>query len=59
MPSLGIAELVIILMIVVLLFGATRLGKLGKGLGEGIKNFKDSVGSSSEAEENQGDENKA
>lgn len=36
----GIQELVVILLIVIVLFGATRLPQLGKGLGEGISNFK-------------------
>ena len=40
MFGLGIWELLIILGIVVLLFGATRLPELGAGLGKGIKNFK-------------------
>jgi sec-independent protein translocase protein TatA len=35
-------ELVIILLIVVVLFGASRLPQLGKGLGEGIRSFKKS-----------------
>ena len=38
--GLGFQELVVILLIVVVLFGATRLPQLGKGLGEGISNFK-------------------
>jgi sec-independent protein translocase protein TatA len=33
-------ELLAILGIVVILFGATRIPQLGKGLGEGIRNFK-------------------
>jgi sec-independent protein translocase protein TatA len=33
-------ELVLILVIVVVLFGATRLPQLGRGIGEGIKNLK-------------------
>jgi len=41
--SLGVPELLIILAIVVLIFGVNKLPRLGKGLGEGIKNFKDSV----------------
>jgi len=41
--SLGLPELLIILAIVVLIFGVNKLPRLGKGLGEGIKNFKDSV----------------
>lgn len=37
---LGFQELVIILLIVVVLFGASRLPQLGRGLGEAISNFK-------------------
>jgi len=40
MPNLGGPELLIILAIVMLLFGATRLPKLGKGLGQSIRGFK-------------------
>ena len=40
MPSLGVPELVIIFLIVILLFGASRLPQIGKGLGEGIRFFK-------------------
>lgn len=40
MPSLGAPELMIIFLIVILLFGATRLPQIGKGIGEGIRNFK-------------------
>ncbi len=36
----GLMELAIIVGAIVLLFGATKLPKLGKGLGEGIRNFK-------------------
>ena len=52
--SLGLPELLIILAIVVLIFGVNKLPRLGKGLGEGIRNFKDSVktGKDDEAEEN-------
>ncbi len=41
--SLGLPELLIILAIVVLIFGVNKLPRLGKGLGEGIRNFKDSI----------------
>jgi sec-independent protein translocase protein TatA len=40
MFGLGAGELLIVLGIVVLLFGATRLPQIGKGLGEGIRNFR-------------------
>jgi sec-independent protein translocase protein TatA len=41
--SLGVPELLIILFIVILVFGASRLPELGKGIGRGIKNFKDAT----------------
>ena len=41
--SIGIPELLIILVIILLLFGASRLPEIGRGLGKGIKNFKEST----------------
>ncbi len=43
MFGLGATELIIILVIVVILFGARRLPEIGKGVGEAIKNFKKST----------------
>ena len=43
MGRIGIPELLIILLIVILIFGASRLPELGKGIGKGIKNFKDAT----------------
>ena len=43
MGGLGMPELLIIFVIVVIIFGASRLPQLGKGLGEGIRNFKHSI----------------
>jgi len=40
MPNLGFSELIVIFLIVVVLFGASRLPQLGRGLGEGISNFR-------------------
>ena len=41
--GVGFQEVLLILLIVVLIFGASRIPELGKGLGEGIKNFKKGV----------------
>ena len=43
MGSLGLPELLVILVIVVLIFGANRLPQLGKGVGSAIKNFKEGI----------------
>ena len=44
MPGkLGLPEILLILAVALLLFGPSKLASLGKGLGEGIKNFKSSV----------------
>ena len=43
MGSLGLPELLVILVIVVLIFGANRLPQLGKGVGSAIKNFKEGM----------------
>jgi sec-independent protein translocase protein TatA len=45
---LGLPEMLIILAIVILIFGANRLPELGKGIGAGIKNFKSSMKESTE-----------
>jgi len=55
MPNIGLPELAIILVIVLLLFGATRLPKLGKSMGQGIRGFKDGL---NEAVKDEDDETK-
>lgn len=40
MPNLGFGELVIVLLIVMLIFGAGRLPQIGEGLGRAIRNLK-------------------
>ena len=48
MPSLGPTELIIVLVIVIVLFGAGRIGKIAGELGSGIRAFKESVQQSDE-----------
>ena len=50
-PTLGPMELIIILIIVVLIFGVNKIPQLGKGIGEGIRNFKSSIKSVHDDEE--------
>lgn len=40
---LGLPELAIILVIIILIFGANRLPEIGRGIGKGIRNFKEST----------------
>ena len=41
--SIGFPELVVILVVAVLLFGGKKIPEVAKGLGEGIKNFKNAL----------------
>ena len=41
MGRIGLPELLIILVIIIQIFGANRLPEIGKGIGKGIRNFKD------------------
>ena len=52
MPSIGPLELIIILAIVVVLFGATRIGDIGKGMGRGIREFRKELREGQEEEAN-------
>jgi sec-independent protein translocase protein TatA len=40
---LGLPEMIVILFIVILIFGANRLPEIGRGIGKGIRNFKEST----------------
>jgi sec-independent protein translocase protein TatA len=51
MGPLGMTEILIILLIVILLFGARRIPELAKGLGEGIRNFKTGMHGKGEIED--------
>jgi sec-independent protein translocase protein TatA len=48
MGRIGLPELLIILAIVIVIFGANRLPGLGKGIGSAIRNFKDEMGGNDE-----------
>jgi sec-independent protein translocase protein TatA len=51
MGRIGMPELLIILAIVIVIFGANRLPGLGRGIGSAIKNFKDEMGSRKDDDE--------
>jgi sec-independent protein translocase protein TatA len=57
--GMGFGELVLILVIVVVVFGATKLPQLGDGLGKAIKNFKRAVTSANEIDVSPGADKKA
>ena len=43
MRNIGLPELLVILLVAVVLFGGKKIPELAKGLGEGIKNFKNAI----------------
>ena len=51
MAGLGVTELVVILVILLLLFGSTRLPQLAKGMGKSIREFKKGVSEGEEDKE--------
>ncbi len=57
MFGLGATELIIILVIVVILFGASRLPEIGRGIGEAIQNFKKSTSENPEIDVTPGKNN--
>jgi len=52
MFRLGVPELLIIAILVLFLFGGKKLPEMGKGIGEGIKNFKKSIKGDDASKEN-------
>jgi sec-independent protein translocase protein TatA len=49
--KIGLPEVLLILAVALLIFGPSKLADLGKGLGEGIKNFKSAVKDGESGEE--------
>jgi len=52
MFGLGMPELLIILLIILVIFGAGKLPQIGEGLGKGIRNFKKSIKEEEDQESN-------
>jgi sec-independent protein translocase protein TatA len=52
MPNFGLGEWLIVLLIILVLFGATRVPALMKGLGKGVREFKKGVSGEDEEDEN-------
>ena len=59
MFGLGIPELIIILVIILIMFGAGKLPEIGEGLGRGIRNFRKSVKAPDEIDVTPPDEKEA
>ena len=65
MGSIGFPEILVIAVVAILLFGAGRIADIGKGLGQGIKNFKqglkeaEEIGSDKDKDKEKAAENKA
>jgi sec-independent protein translocase protein TatA len=56
MPNIGVPELLILLVILLLIFGPKRLPGLGRQLGSGMREFKDSITGKSGGEDEDEDE---
>lgn len=59
MPSLGPLELVIVLVVALVIFGPRRLPDLGRSLGGGLREFKQAIGPSADAQPRGGEDQAA
>ena len=59
LSKIGVPELLIILAIAIVIFGAKTLPKLGKAMGETIRNFKRGIAENDVLEENKKDDSEA
>ena len=53
MPNIGPWEIILLLLLALLLFGAKRLPEIGRSVGQGMREFKDSVSGNSKSEPNE------
>ena len=58
MPGIGVPELIIVLVILLVIFGPKRLPGLGKSLGSGMREFKDSITGRSDEEDKRSEQAK-
>ena len=56
MPGIGIPELIIVLVILLVIFGPKRLPGLGRSLGSGMREFKDSISGKNKGEDDDDDD---
>jgi sec-independent protein translocase protein TatA len=58
MPQLGMGELIVIFLVVLLLFGASQIPKVAKGLGQGLREFKRAARELQEDDKDQAEKDK-
>jgi sec-independent protein translocase protein TatA len=56
MGNIGVTEVLLIALVALLLFGAGRIADIGKGLGQGIKNFKQGLKEANELDDEKKDD---